>query len=124
MAAFTDPEVEQSLALTEEQKARIRTIFQEQEVAVLDRPVVRGQRSVEGLHEILKQGVPRILALLTEEQRDAWTDLAGAPFTMKGIRAVPEGGFLRTGAFQLRTGTDVPAAPVRAGALRNQQRSP
>jgi RNA polymerase sigma factor (sigma-70 family) len=74
LGAFAEPTVEQALALTGEQKARIRALAQEPDEAFQ----LSTTPAVPDLMQTRK--VPLVLDLLTEEQRRTWSELSGPPF--------------------------------------------
>jgi hypothetical protein len=77
LGVFADPEVQTALALTDEQRAAIRAIAQEREDLSLSQP-----GEVVGIldYVLLARRIPRVLKVLSEDQRQAWANLTGEPF--------------------------------------------
>jgi RNA polymerase sigma factor (sigma-70 family) len=75
LGAFGDPEVEKTLALSEDQKAKIRSIYGE--------PVAFDATLLASEGIFLMRSVPRVLELLSEQQRQAWHDLSGQPVELQ-----------------------------------------
>jgi serine/threonine protein kinase len=73
-AAFREPEVIEALSLTPAQRERIRTIEGETFFAQL-----RETQSGKPLEEAGKPAMRRILAVLTADQAQRWTELVGNP---------------------------------------------
>jgi serine/threonine protein kinase len=87
--AFNDPAVANALALSPEQKQKVRMIQDEAVASLGDqpRPGPRGKKS-DDWGKALKE---QLLGVLTDEQKAKWKELTGEPF--KGeIRHGPSGG--------------------------------
>src|SRR5262249_13370615 len=77
LCAFADPEVQRTLALTDEQRAAIRAIAQERETPPLGQ---LGELIAVSDYLLLARRIPRVLKVLNEEQKRAWSELTGEPF--------------------------------------------
>jgi hypothetical protein len=84
--AFSDPDVTQPLALTHEQKSRIRNIQSQYRNARF------GPRQMDESQRLQSQAMTDILAQLNPAQLQAWNELIGAPVTGKVFIGGP-GGF-------------------------------
>ncbi|MBX7166357.1 MAG: hypothetical protein K1X74_08395 [Pirellulales bacterium] len=82
--AFSDPEVAQALALTDEQQQKIAEIEEESRAAMRKLFEGGGEGNREGMRakaeELRKQTGERLLAVLTEPQQESWKSLVGEPF--------------------------------------------
>jgi len=86
MAAFATPRVETELKLTADQKSQIRQLEEEQRQAMGE--AFRGGQSdraaaMQKLTQLRKQGMEKVQALLTEDQKKSWKDLTGEPFEVR-----------------------------------------
>ena len=85
MMAFNQPRVVEALKLTDEQKEKIRGIGEEaqgqmpsREDSQADPAAAQKKRA-----EITKGATEKVTALLTEDQKKEWKELAGEPFDYK-----------------------------------------
>jgi hypothetical protein len=83
--AFTQPEVQTALKLTDEQKDAIKTITED--AAKQRRDLTqggggRGQGNAEKMVAIRKESLDRAQKLLTPDQKKTWKDLTGDAFTI------------------------------------------
>jgi hypothetical protein len=86
--AFSDPEVDKALKLTEAQKAKIKALnegYLTQMFKILDISE-GGLKTDTSLSQVRKEGVSKITALLTDEQKKAYQGLVGEPFEVKKDR--------------------------------------
>lgn len=87
--AFMDPELHQSLKLTDDQKQKIHGVneefrkkVQELHQGVGDDPQKRAE-ALKKRAAMNKEVMEKIAAMFTEEQKKTWKDLAGEPFELK-----------------------------------------
>jgi tetratricopeptide (TPR) repeat protein len=80
---FAEPDIAQSLSLTDEQSSRIRIILEEPRRAMTGayRAGLSREESRKKVDDAWKHATDMILSMLTPEQRVRWTDLCGEPFT-------------------------------------------
>lgn len=79
--AFTRPEVQTALNLTNEQKEKVKTISDD--AARETRGLLQGgnfQEAREKLAAMRKESMSKIQSLLTDDQKKAWKELTGDPF--------------------------------------------
>jgi Spy/CpxP family protein refolding chaperone len=84
--AFATPRVEEELKLTDAQKSKIREINEDQVQAMRD--AFQGGQSdraaaMQKIAAIRKQGMEKVVALLSDDQKKAWKDLTGEPFEVR-----------------------------------------
>jgi Spy/CpxP family protein refolding chaperone len=96
--AFFDKEVQKALKLTDEQKDKIKTINQEanKEIRAISRPGVvptpgGPQDLLNKMAALRKDSVDKVLAILTDDQKKKYNEMAGATFEVKINRAPPPG---------------------------------
>ena len=83
-SAFTDPEIEKTLKLTDEQKAKVKTINVDIGKEIQD--AFKGANPKEGMTKIQtlrKEGLEKTTATLNADQKKIWKELAGEPFEFK-----------------------------------------
>jgi RNA polymerase sigma factor (sigma-70 family) len=86
MSSFQDPENVKLLALTDEQRSKIRTIIAQ---AREFRPVVKdGNVLTFNNQEADKAAIQQILEMLTDHQRKTWRDLVGETMDVRSLRLV------------------------------------
>ncbi|HZW29717.1 MAG TPA: hypothetical protein VFF52_03365 [Isosphaeraceae bacterium] len=83
--AFSDPEVQQKLNLTDSQKSDIQAIAREsmEETRGLfsqDQSPEERQAAMKKITELRKQALTKVEAKLNDEQQKTWKELIGAPF--------------------------------------------
>jgi Spy/CpxP family protein refolding chaperone len=86
VTAFSTPRVEKELDLTSDQKSKIRLINEDLQESV--RGAFGGGGSDfaaarEKITQLRKQGLDKVTALLSDDQKKAWKDLTGEPFEVK-----------------------------------------
>jgi Spy/CpxP family protein refolding chaperone len=84
--AYGQPHVQEALKLTDEQKTKIREINQETMEATRSAFQDAGddrQAAMAKVTELRKEAGTKAAALLTEDQKKSWKDLAGEPFDYK-----------------------------------------
>ncbi len=83
--AFGQPRVQEALKLTDEQKTKVREISEEARGAMPSREDFQSDReaAMKKRAEISKGATEKVTALLTEDQKKEWKDLAGEPFDYK-----------------------------------------
>jgi hypothetical protein len=91
--AFSDPSLQAALGLTEEQKAAIRAAVAEvwKKAQAGAAPAEGGPARAERMAAHRKEAVGRALAALSEEQRQRWQELLGAPFVVELGPVPPHG---------------------------------
>jgi hypothetical protein len=85
-AAFAMPRVQEKLKLSDEQKTKVREA--EEGARAAQREAFQGfqddrEGAMKKLAEIRKETVSKIQALLSDDQKASWKELAGAPFELK-----------------------------------------
>ena len=89
--AFTRPDVQKALNLTDDQKEQIKTITED--AAKQRRELVQGgnaQGSRDKLTSLRKETLEKVQAVLTDDQKKTWKDLTGEPFQLtRGPRRRP-----------------------------------
>jgi len=83
--AFNDPEVVSALKLTDDQKAKIKSINEDTMAKMQDlRQDFQNDRegAMKKMAEIRNETTTKVLGVLTSEQKATWKDLTGAPFTL------------------------------------------
>ncbi len=91
-AAFLDPEVQEALELTDEQKARVVSIrdrYRDQSHQILATSKDDRQAALSRLREASEKANAEALALLTDDQKKLWADLVGPEFQEPGAGGVP-----------------------------------
>jgi len=81
--AYSRPEVQKALNLTDEQKEKLKTIAEDtskQRRELLQGGNAQGNR--EKLTALTKESNDKVQAVLTDEQKKAWKDLTGETFTI------------------------------------------
>src|SRR5262249_19273431 len=83
--AFTQPDVQKALKLTDEQQEAIKTISEDaaKQRRDLTQGGGRGQGNAEKMTAIRKESLDRIQKLLTADQKKTWKDLTGDAFTIQ-----------------------------------------
>jgi hypothetical protein len=97
LEAFFDPGLERELGLTPEQKEKLATIASDMHNEL--RNLINSHQGdfeagVKKVRQIRKQSVDKALTVLSDDQRKAWEQIAGAPFDLKFMptaRRRPEG---------------------------------
>jgi Spy/CpxP family protein refolding chaperone len=88
--AFGCPEVAKALELTSEQKEKIQAIHQELRDAGRKLFAAEQAPPREEIHkkmkDLHKDAAAKMLALITEEQKEKWHELTGAPFAGEIVR--------------------------------------
>ena len=85
IGAFTQPDVQTALKLTDEQKDAVKTISEDatkQRRELTQGGGGRGQGNAEKLAAIRKDSLDRVQKLLTPDQKKTWKDLTGDAFTI------------------------------------------
>jgi hypothetical protein len=91
--ALTDPSVQTALKLTDEQKEKVRTIWQD---AMSELAGLRqggggfNEETRKKMAEVNKDALKSIQAVFTDEQKKTWKEMTGEPFEVKFDR--PPGG--------------------------------
>jgi len=83
--AFNDPEVVSALKLTDDQKAKIKSINEDTMAKMQDlRQDFQNDRegAMKKMTEIRNETTTKVLGVLTSEQKATWKDMTGAPFTL------------------------------------------
>jgi hypothetical protein len=91
LAALATPSVEKKLGLTDDQKAKLRTIQEDSVTGMRQIFQDAGQdreAATKKLTELRKENNEKALAVLTDSQKAMWKEMTGAPFQVKF-----EGGF-------------------------------
>ena len=80
--AFSDPEVQKKLNLTDSQKSEIQTIVQESFGQMPTREEFQDDReaAMKKAREVSKQTLSKAEAKLNDEQQKTWKELLGSPF--------------------------------------------
>ncbi len=83
--AFNQPRVQEALKLTDEQKEKIRGIGEEARGAMPSREDAQADpaAAMKKRAEVNKGSMEKVSALLTEDQKKEWKDLAGESFEYK-----------------------------------------
>jgi hypothetical protein len=98
LLAFTEPEVQVKLKLTDDQVGQIRRIAADNQgqMRELFQPGGGGNReeAMQKIATLRKEGMDKALAVLSADQKDAWKDLTGEPFEVRfqGFGGGPGGG--------------------------------
>jgi len=84
--AFSDPEVEEKLKLTDDQKSKIRDIGQDAQER--SRDLIQGANGDfasirDKMTTLRKESLDKVLAVLTDGQKKAWKEMTGEPFEVK-----------------------------------------
>ncbi|MBV9122850.1 MAG: hypothetical protein JO112_05805 [Planctomycetes bacterium] len=93
--AFSDPEVQKELNLTDDQKTQIQTITTD--AGKETRDLFQGggapsQDSRKKMQEIQKQTTEKVQSVLTDTQKKTWKELTGEPFEFPRGQFGPGGG--------------------------------
>ena len=84
--AFATPHVEDELKLTSDQKSKIHEINEDLNQSMRD-AFSAGQSDREAamqkITQLRKQGMDKVVALLTDDQKKAWRDMTGEPYEVK-----------------------------------------
>ena len=94
VTAYNEDEVQTALKLTDDQKAKIKTLIDDYNK---DRGELMPQRGAGGgggnfqeilpkLEALAKTYTEKVQAVLTDEQKKAWKDLVGAEFNLQARR--------------------------------------
>lgn len=79
MRAFSSPEVQDAVKLTDDQKAKVKDIADEQQKDM--RELFSGGRPDQTkMAALQKEGMEKVTKVLTDDQQKAWKDLTGEPF--------------------------------------------
>jgi len=94
--AFSLPEVQKALTITDAQKEAIEKIQQENMAAMRDAfQASQGDReaAMKAMTEIRNKSMEKAKALLSAEQKSQWEEMVGKPFQMPqgGLRRRPQG---------------------------------
>jgi hypothetical protein len=96
--AFQEEELQKTLNLTNEQKDEIRTIINDhvdktRAIPPPGRPPSRGQveENSKKMAALQKESVNKVLAILSDDQREKYKKMIGAPFGYRLDRAAPPG---------------------------------
>jgi Spy/CpxP family protein refolding chaperone len=84
--AFLDPEVEKSLKLTDDQKRAIKTIADDagrEMREVFQNAQGNFQEAMQKVGAMRKEAMNKVVAVLNDQQKDAWKDLTGKPFEVR-----------------------------------------
>jgi hypothetical protein len=83
--AFTDTDVQKGLKLTVEQRGKIKTITEDarKEMQGLFQPGGDFQEAQKKMTAMRKETMEKVSALLTDDQKKAWKDMAGEPFEVR-----------------------------------------
>ena len=86
--AFSDPEVQKKLNLTDSQKGEIQAIAQESMEATRglfsqDQSPEEREAAMKKIAEIRKQALAKVEAKLNDEQQKTWKELIGSPFEFR-----------------------------------------
>ena len=90
--AFSQPEIQKALTITDAQKEQIEKIQQENMASMRDAfQANQGDRdaAMKSMTEIRNKSMEKAKALLSAEQKTKWEELVGKPFQM------PQGGLRR-----------------------------
>jgi Spy/CpxP family protein refolding chaperone len=82
--ALARPDIEKTLKLTDEQKAKVQKIGETWSKATHDaiqKARANGQRATEGIAGLRKEVEASILEMLTPDQKTQWKTMIGPPFT-------------------------------------------
>jgi Spy/CpxP family protein refolding chaperone len=82
--AFSDPEVQKSLKLTDEQKGKIKTIVEDAGKEM--RELFQGgdfQAAQKKMPALRKETMDKVSAILKDDQKQAWKDMTGQPFEVR-----------------------------------------
>jgi DNA-binding MarR family transcriptional regulator len=85
MSAVVDKAVADQLKLTDDQKTKIQAVIDEQRAAMQELRQNGGTQDREAMmkkmQEMRKQTDEKIASLLTDDQKNQWKEMTGAPFT-------------------------------------------
>ena len=86
--AFSDPEIQKKLNLTDSQKSDIQAIGQESMEGARglfsqDQSPEERQAAMKKITELRKQALTKVEAKLNDEQQKTWKELIGAPFEFR-----------------------------------------
>jgi hypothetical protein len=86
--AFSDPEVQKKLNLTDSQKGEIQAIAQESMEGARglfsqDQSPEEREAAMKKIAELRKQALTKVEAKLNDEQQKTWKELIGAPFEFR-----------------------------------------
>jgi len=86
VAAFATPRVQEDLKLTDDQKAKVRQI--NEDLAASVREAMQGGQSdraaaMQKVTELRKQGLEKVTAMLSDDQKSSWKELIGSPYEVK-----------------------------------------
>jgi Spy/CpxP family protein refolding chaperone len=85
-AAFTDPDVEKTLALTADQKDKIKTITQDANTErgeIFKNAKGDFQAAMTKMQTLQKETLEKTTATLNDTQKKTWKDMTGNPFEFK-----------------------------------------
>jgi hypothetical protein len=87
LTAFTEPDVQAKLKLSDDQVGQIRRIAADNQgqMRELFQPGGGGNReeAMQKMATLRKEGMDKALAVLSSDQKDAWKDLTGEPFEVR-----------------------------------------
>jgi hypothetical protein len=84
--AFSDPEVQKALNLTDEQKTHLRTIGEDlgkERAEIFKNAGDNREEAMKKITALGKEKMESVAKLLTDEQKKAWKELVGEPFEVK-----------------------------------------
>jgi Spy/CpxP family protein refolding chaperone len=87
--AFSNPEIQKALDLSDEQKEKIRTLSEDADKSV--RELFQGgnpREAMEKLQAHRKETMEKVMAVLSDAQKKTWKELTGEPFefNFQGLR--------------------------------------
>lgn len=85
VTVLTQPDVDKTLKLTDEQKEKIKTIAEDaqQEIRGLFQPGGDPQEGFKKIAALRKETMERAVSVLNADQKKAWKDMTGEPFEVK-----------------------------------------
>jgi Spy/CpxP family protein refolding chaperone len=78
--AFLEPKLADKLQLTDDQKSSIKTIVSDQQK---DLEGLQGRERFTKMAEQRKEGIEKVMGVLTDKQKTEWKELTGKPFQMQ-----------------------------------------
>jgi len=86
LQAFNDPEVQGKLKITDEQKAKIKTLADDTQAQRRDIMQDAGgdrQAAMKKMTDLTKEATKKAMDLLTTEQKATWKEMTGEPFELQ-----------------------------------------
>ena len=83
--ALSDPMIAKKLGVTEEQKAKVKTILDEQQADMQELRQSAGndfQAIMPKMQALRKETNTKVMALMSEDQKKTWKELTGEPFEL------------------------------------------